>query len=67
MYLADFDYEILYKTGKDHFVPDLLSRNEIEGNLNEEVVCVVEEAAQKIDSETLRKEIKADPVWEKMF
>ena len=67
MYLADFDYEILYKTGKEHFVPDLLSRNELEGDLNEEVVCVVEEAVQKIDSETLRKEIKADPVWGKMF
>ena len=65
MYLADFDYEILYKTGKEHFVPDLLSRNELEGDLNEEVVCVVEEAVQKIDSETLRKEIKADPVWGK--
>ena len=67
MYLADFDYEILYKTGKEHFVPDLLSRNELEGDLNEEVVCVLEEAVQKIDSETLRKEIKADPVWGKMF
>ena len=67
MYRADFDYEILYKTGKEHFVPDLLSRNELEGDLNEEVVCVVEEAVQKIDSETLRKEIKADPVWGKMF
>ena len=42
MYLADFDYENLHNTGKEHFVPDLLSRNEIEGNLNEEVVCVVE-------------------------
>ena len=51
MYLADFDYEILYKTEKEHFVPDLLSRNELEGDLNEEVVCVVEEAVQKIDSE----------------
>ena len=31
-------------------------------------LCVcVEEAVQKIDSETLRKEIKADPVWGKMF
>ena len=67
MYLPDFDYEILYKTGKELFVPDLLSKNEVEGNLNEEVVSVVEEAVQKIDSETLRREIKADPVWGKMF
>ena len=42
------------------------SLSDLESNLNEKV-CVAEVAVLKIDAETLRKEIKDDPVWGKMF
>ena len=35
MLLAEFDYEIVYKSGKEHVIPDLLSRNVCRVEANE--------------------------------
>uniref|UniRef100_A0A6A7FXQ6 RNA-directed DNA polymerase n=1 Tax=Hirondellea gigas TaxID=1518452 RepID=A0A6A7FXQ6_9CRUS len=63
--LSEYDFEVKYKSGKLHVVPDALSRNPVE---EETIYCITTEtqtqdAHQKFEVENLRKEQLADAVW----
>lgn len=58
LYLSDFEYEIQFKSGKNHVVPDYLSRNVCE----DEYVAIIsnDDESLDIDTETLIREQRKD-------
>ena len=44
-------------------MPDLLSRNNVENESNDEMVCVIEDATETLDTEALKDEIKKVSIW----
>ena len=70
LYLSDFDYNIEYKSGKSHFVPDYLSRNASDANeiINvidaEDIIDVANDdenhTNKRLDAETLQREQRND-------
>jgi len=71
LYLSDFEYEIEYKCGKAHFVPDYLSRNACNTEAVINAIDVddtsemhdneVPENEIKLDADTLKREQNNDP------
>ena len=62
LFLSDFDYEIEYKQGKSHFVPDYLSRS----TEQQETIFALHvddspEDTLQLDKETIQREQSADP------
>ena len=63
MYLADFNYNIHYKDGKSHVVPDFLSRLDHD---QADVVGSIEEEPVEFERDVLIREQKADPLWSRV-
>jgi len=58
LYLSDYQYDIEYKSGKKHVVPDYLSRNDCE----DEKIAVIntEDMSETLDTEVLIREQRSD-------
>jgi hypothetical protein len=59
--LSNFDYDIQYKSGKHHHVPDMLSRNNY--NDNYDSVAAIEENSATFDLDNLKAAQHSDPFW----
>jgi transposase InsO family protein len=65
LYLSDFNYEIEYKSGKTHVVPDYLSRNDCD----EFSIAAITEDDERytIDTDELIKEQRSDPMTSRII
>ena len=66
IFLADYNYNIFYKDGKSHVVPDFLSRNDYEDE-DTDTIAYIQEIKDAFDEENLRTEQMNDPIWSRVI